>query len=744
MFKLNLLTASMMALMTTLPPALAESTEMAQKTSLSQVEHTVAGKQAVANQATKTQVRQADAAQSASLQQAKGSDGQIERIAVTGQQLRAQSETNQQTAELLAVAGSMNDPLAAVFSLPGVVYAGGDYGGQPAVRGSAPQDNAFLIDGLPAGYLFHLFGNSVLNEKLLHDFSLQSAAFDASIGNSTAGVFAATLREPRFTPLTTTIDASMLQLGVLTEGQISDSQAFYVGARQSTLQYFIGKGDELDDGITVYQPPKSHDYQARYMFAPDDDQRLTLTLTGAADSARANISKTSEQGRTDPESVGDATVDTAFNSAQLAYQLQLNPNLNWQSQLQHLRQKEDNQYGGNQFIKYTDQQTTLRSTIDWQLLESQQLTLGGELGRRQADYRIDAIPYYCTDHQQDCFEQRGERLRLDDRFELRQQSVFVQHQWQFAPRWRLSSGLRYDQLRQLESAKTVAVNTSSKPERHESYLQPRLGLTFSQNEALEWFVRGGRYSRVADIEKTLPQLGNPALKQPLATHYVVGNRWQLATDWQLSTELYLKKLSQLPLALTAQDADEAKHYSNDTEGEAKGVELLLKKQARASAWSGWLSLSYAKANRTDLRQGKTSDYVLDTPLVANLVVSYPYNEQWDLSARLTVRSGASYTPIIGTKVNPYYPDYLVAKYGELNSARLPIYHRLDLQAEQQSQLFGWPVTYTYAILNVLNRRNVSGYYLLNRAQGSQAEQRYTIEPEENLGLMPSIGLKMQF
>jgi hypothetical protein len=67
---------------------------------------------------------------------------------------------------------------------------------------------------------------------------------------------------------------------------------------------------------------------------------------------------------------------------------------------------------------------------------------------------------------------------------------------------------------------------------------------------------------------------------------------------------------------------------------------------------------------------------------------------------------------------------------------------LDLQAEQQGTLFGLPVTYTYAILNVLNRKNVSGYFLQKGKAGEMPE--YHIEAEENLGLFPSVGLKVQF
>ena len=105
----------------------------------------------------------------------------------------------------------MGDPLSAVFSLPSVVYAGGDDGGEPAVRGSSPDDNAFYIDNMPVSYIFHMFGDSIFNENLIRDFNLQAAAFDSPYGNATGGIFDVKLRDPRNQDIQTTLEASMLK-----------------------------------------------------------------------------------------------------------------------------------------------------------------------------------------------------------------------------------------------------------------------------------------------------------------------------------------------------------------------------------------------------------------------------------------------------------------------------------------------------------------------------------------------------
>ena len=112
---------------------------------------------------------------------------QIEEVVVRGEKLR-KSEPTLLTTKLTETAGTLGDPLRGIFSLPGVVQLD-DQTSEPAVRGSGPQDNEFLIDFLPTGYLFHIYGDSIIDENLLHDFGLQAAGFGPQYGNATGAVF---------------------------------------------------------------------------------------------------------------------------------------------------------------------------------------------------------------------------------------------------------------------------------------------------------------------------------------------------------------------------------------------------------------------------------------------------------------------------------------------------------------------------------------------------------------------------
>lgn len=122
--------------------------------------------------------------------------------------------------------------------MPGVVYAGGDNGGEPAIRGSSPDDNAFYIDDMPVGYIFHLFGDSIFNENVVGDFSLHPAAFGSQYGNATGGFFDIKLRDPRNQDFTATADASLMKTGVMIESGINDDQAFYLSYSRSLIHFF--------------------------------------------------------------------------------------------------------------------------------------------------------------------------------------------------------------------------------------------------------------------------------------------------------------------------------------------------------------------------------------------------------------------------------------------------------------------------------------------------------------------------
>jgi len=159
------------------------------------------------------------------------------------------------------------------------------------------------------------------------------------------------------------------------------------------------------------------------------------------------------------------------------------------------------------------------------------------------------------------------------------------------------------------------------------YFLPNVALTSS----------AGRYNRFADLETVLPELGNPKLYSPKVNHYTLGFKGDINDTWNWSVESYHKQLTDLPLALGENEPDAELRYTNQTEGTATGVDILLNRREQ-NDWYGWVSLSYRKSERTNLRTGDAVDYRLDTPLVFNMVGNVQLTENWTAGFRIILRA----------------------------------------------------------------------------------------------------------
>jgi len=644
----------------------------------------------------------------------------IEQLIVTGERARSRTEVSYETEKLLSVAGQMGDPVQAIYTLPSVVYDTSE--SAPAVRGSSPRDNHFMLDGQRTGPLMNRLYGSAINGDLLQDFTLYPAAFPAPYGHATGAVFDVRLRDPRNQPIETVVDLSMLRTSLLVEGALSENQSFYAGYRLSTLQFFVKDGDELNDGEKVTNLPELQDYQFRYQWKPGDQHKFTLTALGVSEEMGINLSEASDAGRIDPDVIGDAFFNSRWQSQQLRYELSGQQEQIFTVSLLNLSQRDHAGFGNEQF--YRLQEDIQEVQLTWQQPLTDWLTwqTGVEAGQREADYQYDMIMYYCTDHQPDCQANRGEREKDSDSFKMRYESAWLSTIWQLTPSLVWEIGGRYDKQDYTD----------------ESLLAPRTRISWFATDKLELTASAGRHQQMAETEKSLPKTGNPLLQSPGSDHYAAGFRYKF-DGWSIRLEGYHKEMSQLPRALDPQQDLQGLHYVSDVTGTSRGVELMLEKEPQ-DKWSGWLAVSYSQSERTDPVTKESTRYRLDTPIVVHAVFNYELGKNWTLGTVFTGRSGNLYSPIIGARQNPHHPDYLVPVYGELNSKRLPFYHRLDVELRRTSELFNRPVEYTMAVRNLYNRKNVSGYYLLNK----NGEQSYSIKTEDDFGIFPYVGMKLRF
>jgi TonB dependent receptor len=645
----------------------------------------------------------------------------LEEVTVRAQRIPASSErVGPSTSKLLKVPGGFGDPLQAVYSLPGVL-ATDEGGGQPAVRGSGPDDNTFLVDFLPASYVFHDFGHSIFNENLISEFGLKAAGFGARYGRATGAVFDVSLREPRSQPLTTTIDASLLRAGGLLEGRITDSQSFYVAARASVIDQILdasGYEPDEEDDLSIEQFPQDRDFQAKYSWDIDARNQLSVSALGAWDKAAATFGRSSDGALIDPGSSGKASLDTQFVSqgVRWIYEDDLNK---LQSAVGYLQQSRRDRRGNlGEYLDLDVGEWTVKSHYDRRLTSSHVVATGFEYRRSQYDYAIRLRFRSCTIFTPGCETEPGEMTQARSSQEIATTDAFIEDIWKVTPNVTLTSGVHFARNEYLR----------------ESHVEPRLAAQW--DFAPGWEVHGswGEYHQLPNIDQIVPVFGNPRLESPQATHYVLGLGHKPGGLWSFNADIYYKDLSNLVV-----DVGDARLYSNDASGRAYGAEVLINRDTLGK-WYGWLSLSLSKTERLNGLTGLTAAFDYDAPVVANLVLSYRINSRWEAGLRWNLRSGMPYTPVIGNKPNPQYPGYYLPVYGELNSERAAAYHRLDLRFERKFQGARISGSYYVDIINAYGNRN-GGAVAYEAIEGSS---EFKLKEQEGLPFFPSVGVKITF
>ncbi len=655
---------------------------------------------------------------------AAGAAPAVEEVIVQGRQ-SDYSVITEEAQKIIDVPGALGDPLMAVFSLPGVISTS-EIGGAPAVRGSSPSDNRYMVDGAPAAYVFHAFSTSIFNENIIQNFDLYSAGFGPRYSNAIGGVFDIRLRDPKNQDLRTKIDLSILRAGLFVEGAVSENSAFYLSGRASLLQYFLDTDDaEEEDGIVFQDVPEDSDYQVKYQYNVGDSHKLTLSANGATDLASAEFTEQSDEVMEEPDFAGDAKIKNNFASQSLRWQFAPGAQQDLDVQIGHYENNEDTFWGGDKY--YFDMTTEdVYGVVNYNRLlgDNHQLGMGVESHRKQYVYAARFINYVCTEFDPDCALRRGELITTNNEVTIQEYATYLNDNWRITDRLALDLGVQghYNDFTE------------------EAFVHPRAALSWRFVDNWTLNSSAGSYDRLPDIDKTFPQIGNSELKSPTSNHYTLGIKQELADAWSWSVTTYYKTMDDLPLAGDPNNSNQPL-YTNDVEGEAYGVDIFINK-ALTDRWYGWLAISASHSTRTNQLADVEQDYYLDTPLVLNWVVNYQLTDLWNVGTRLTVQSGRAITPIIGVQPNPYFEGRVLPVYGEAYSENLPLYSRLDFRAERELTLWGYAGSFTVDVLNVLNRQNVTDRNLDYKR--TQSPPAFFLEDEVGMGIIPSVGISLIF
>ena len=647
----------------------------------------------------------------------------MEETLVIGRSRAGYTEITENTEKLLKMPGSLGDPIGAITALPGVFIPSS--GGAPVVRGSSPEDNRYYIDGMPAGYIFHEFNTSIFDENVVQDFQLYPAGFGAQYSEAIGAVFDIRLRNPVNQDFKTKLSASLLRTSAFFEGGVTENSAFYLSLRYGLIHLFVPEDDEPDDdGLRIVTAPKDSDYQFKYHWDVDKNNSVSLTMAGATDFAEADFTELSDQAQKNPDFQGQASIDRNFNSQGINWLYTGGSGQEVNLTLANYGDSEEIEWGDNYFLQLELDNILGRLRYSVPLHDSYTLSIGGEFNNKSYNYAARLVLFTCSEFSVDCQVGRRDPVQDDRELSFVESSVFLINSWRVTNRFFVETGIQY----------------SGNDYTNEYFTNPKLSLSWTFNPAFEVFGSAGQYNRTPDIETILPVVGNPQLKSPRSDHFTFGLKGDLGSSWNWSIESYIKTFSELPLALDENEPDGEQLYSNDIEGEVRGVDILINKDI-VDRWYGWMALSLSESERTNLRTNATQTYTFDTPVIFNLVGNYKITSNWNTGLRYTYKSGEATTEIVGIRPNDDFPGQYLPEYGEPFQDRLPNFSRLDFRAERNFLFYNKDASFFIDILNLLNTTNVSER-LLNYERVNETSELH-IRESEDLGIFGSVGFSLQ-
>ena len=613
--------------------------------------------------------------------------------------------------EMATVPGAHGDPIMAIQSLPGVTTAS-DSRGDPAVRGTGPQDNMYRLDFLPVGYLFHMGGlTSNINGDLVKDFTMHSAAFGPEFGDVIGAVVDLKLRDPRTDRLGGKVSMSLYEADFLVEGPISEKQSFYFGARRSYIDLALPKTGNLSDGIDYYQFPEFYDYQGKYVYKPDESNVVALQFTGSQDTMKLNILKDSEYAAHDPVLAGEVAHDQDYHGQGVVWTSSLASGVNTLG-TGHLSTglKENLQQLGHAFVDMN--LWHIRDEFAFNPAAGHEVLTGVSFQHLTVDLNLDIVSEFPSEFNPDLDYTTAKRARNTE--------TLISNFWEgyIKDRWEIVKGL----------AVTGGLRATSGDYLDTTTVEPKLSAEYAVTDATTITAGWGKYSEVPPGPEIINNFGNPNLSLIKAEHYVAGVEHRFADGVSAKIEGYYKNITSLTIP------DETYNYINGASGKAYGAELLVKKVPGAGDFTGWISLAYAKSERRNDTTAESFSFSYDQPVIANMVVNYKFWENWSAGAKWRYQSGAPFTPITGTyntedgRVRPLY--------AAIGSERLPDYHRLDIRVDRNFKMDGWKMGMFFELINAYDQKNLSGY-LYNADYTSR-------KPVYQMKLMPSFGIKAEF
>lgn len=598
------------------------------------------------------------------------------------------------TEEIKANPGGNFDVSRVIQALPGV--AGGFTANRNdiIVRGGAPNENVYYLDGIEIPVLNHFQtqgasggATGILNVSFIEDVQLSSSAFDARYDNALASTFTIKQRNGNPEKLAGNIRLSGSEFAGTLEGPLSEKTTFIVSARKSYLQFLF---QLLDIPIR----PAFWDFQYKINHQINKKTSLNFIGLGAIDKFRLATPKDSSPEneyimRSNP-AIDQWNYTLGVSLKRLInngyYTVALSRNMFWNG----ADRFEDNiETEANRTLKLRSFEAENKLRVDVNKFRDGWKWSYGAMGQ-WVKYDIDLLNRISNGRT----DSSGNIIQPPITVDFRNNTGFFKYgafgqvsRFFLNQKLLVSAGLRTD----MNSFTTTGSNPLKT-------LSPRLSMSYSVSPVLDFTASVGKYYKIPSytILGYKDQTGvsvNRDMRYTGSLHYTAGLQFIPKDALRFTVEGFYKDYSNYPvstrtgISLANQGADFTavgnEPVTSSGTGRVYGAEVFMQQKLIKKLFYV-LSGTLFKSEFTGL-DGVMRRSSWDYGFIAASTVGYKPGKNWEFGVKYRIAGGQPYTPF---NMEVSQRDYLTTgtgtpDYARVNQETLPFFNQLDLRVDKK-------------------------------------------------------------
>lgn len=618
--------------------------------------------------------------------------------------------------------GGFEDVIRALSVLPGIGQANPGRN-DLVVRGGAPSENLSIIDGFVVPNINH-FGSqgatggplSFVNLDYVRETSFSTGGFPVIYGDKLSSVMKIDLQEGRKNNIGGKGTISATQFGFNIDGPVGKDAGFILSARRSYLDFIF-------DAAGFNFVPEYYDFLAKFNYQLDSKNFISYLFIGAFDNVKFNNKNAEDRydnsrilGSAQNQYVTGISLRHLFDNGFLTVSLSRNF-------VDYDAVQKDSLLNPVFKNKSREAENEIKAELVFKPAAFSEVNVGASARfiKFNADIKFNSF--------RTSFGEILDITSLNTESDYSKYSFYTQFSDVLFSRLMISAGLRGDYFSGINDGFS---------------LSPRGAITFMLTGETNISLSGGIYTQSPSYIWLAATDMNKDLKQMKVTQVILGLEHKLQDDLLLKVEGFYKSYSDYPASILRKylvlsntgtgftGPDE--NYSSfgleplvsEGKGNVKGVEFSMQKKSSSTPFYGIFSLTYSKADFTGL-DGIERAGSYDQRLILNLSGGYIFSSKWEASVRFRFATGTPYTPFNndGTQT--------IAAY---NSERFKPVHSLDIRVDRRWNFSGWNLIAYIDIQNIYNNKNS------NSIRWNYREEK--VNSQSSIGLLPSIGLSMEF